>query len=88
MTATQATDDDGEEPTDQITADMAAIITSRAVLIAEEFHSRALDAEESAEQGDPEALEEIAEAIAEASDEIAALEELAQRADSQSRHTN
>jgi len=74
MTANESDADRAEEATDQ-QAVFASILSSRTVAVADDLHSTALDVEASSDD-----LEELAEALDEARQQIEALDELTRRA--------
>ncbi|MCU4728649.1 hypothetical protein [Halapricum hydrolyticum] len=80
MTASEPTADGEQERTDQITSEIADTIAHRAVPVADELRSRLFLIRDSAYEGDPESLQEIADLLSEKRKEIEAMEELAKAA--------
>lgn len=78
MTASNTTDDDGQERTDELREKIASMIASRAAPISEDFHTKALAVEARAYDDELESPQEVAEMISEARKEIEALDEIAQ----------
>ena len=73
MTAHEPEADEAEEATDQ-RAVFASILSSRTVAVADDLHSTALDVEASDD------LDQLAESLQEARQQIEALDELTRRA--------
>lgn len=76
MTANDSSADDGEEPTDHRDV-FASILSSRTVAVADDLHSTALEVEANATADD---LDDLAEALEDARQQIEALDQLTRRA--------
>jgi len=72
MTAREPTADVHEKPAEQVESRAVLVLTSRLVSVAEDLHCTALDIEERAERRDAD-IEELAEAVEEAEQELEAL---------------
>lgn len=80
MTASNTSEDDGQERTDELREKIASMIASRAAPISEDFHTKALAVEARAYDDELESPQEVAEMISEVHKEIEALDEMAQAA--------